>query len=49
MSSPRSGFPEHPLVRLPLAVFRNVRYMTTHVVGTASEIFAYGTAIKLDE
>ena len=22
MSSPRSGFPEHPLVRLPLAVFR---------------------------
>ena len=27
----------------------NVRYMTTHVVGTASEIFAYGTAIKLGE
>ena len=27
----------------------SVRYMTTHVVGTASEIFAYGTAIKLGE
>lgn len=25
----------------------NVRYMTTSVVGTASEMFAYGTAVKL--
>ena len=25
----------------------NVRYMTTSVVGTASEIFAYGTAVKI--
>jgi uncharacterized protein YbjQ (UPF0145 family) len=24
----------------------NVRYMTTGVVGTASEILAYGTAVK---
>ncbi len=26
----------------------NVRYMTTSVVGTAAELFAYGTAVKLD-
>ena len=25
----------------------NVRYMTTSVVGTAAELFAYGTAVKL--
>ncbi len=27
----------------------NVRYMTTSVVGTASELFAYGTAVKMGE
>ena len=27
----------------------NVRYMTTSVVGTAAELFAYGTAVKLSE
>jgi uncharacterized protein YbjQ (UPF0145 family) len=27
----------------------NVRYMTTSVVGTAAELFAYGTAVKLNE
>ena len=27
----------------------NVRYMTTSVVGTASELFAYGTAVKLSQ
>jgi len=27
----------------------NVRYMTTSVVGTAAELFAYGTAVKLAE
>ena len=27
----------------------NVRYMTTSVVGTAAELFAYGTAVKLTE
>jgi uncharacterized protein YbjQ (UPF0145 family) len=27
----------------------NVRYMTTSVVGTAAELFAYGTAVKLDQ
>jgi len=27
----------------------NVRYMTTSVVGTASELFAYGTAVRLSE
>ena len=27
----------------------NVRYMTTSVVGTASELFAYGTAVRLGE
>ena len=27
----------------------NVRYMTTSVVGTAAELFAYGTAVKLDK
>ena len=27
----------------------NVRYMTTSVVGTASELFAYGTAVKIGE
>jgi uncharacterized protein YbjQ (UPF0145 family) len=27
----------------------NVRYMTTSVVGTAAELFAYGTAIKLGQ
>ena len=27
----------------------NVRYMTTSVVGTASELFAYGTAVKLSK
>jgi len=27
----------------------NVRYMTTSVVGTAAELFAYGTAVKLGE
>jgi len=27
----------------------NVRYMTTSVVGTASELLAYGTAVKLGE
>ena len=26
----------------------NVRYMTTSVVGTAAELFAYGTAVKLN-
>jgi uncharacterized protein YbjQ (UPF0145 family) len=25
----------------------NVRYMTTSVVGSAAELFAYGTAVKL--
>ena len=25
----------------------NIRYMTTSVVGTAAELFAYGTAVKL--
>jgi uncharacterized protein YbjQ (UPF0145 family) len=27
----------------------NVRYMTTSVVGSAAELFAYGTAVKLKE
>jgi uncharacterized protein YbjQ (UPF0145 family) len=27
----------------------NTRYMTTSVVGTAAELFAYGTAVKLSE
>ena len=27
----------------------NVRYMTTSVVGSAAELFAYGTAVKLNE
>ena len=27
----------------------NVRYMTTSVVGTAAELFAYGTAVRLTE
>ena len=27
----------------------NVRYMTTSVVGTAAELFAYGTAVKLSQ
>ena len=27
----------------------NVRYMTTSVIGTAAELFAYGTAVKLRE
>ena len=27
----------------------NVRYMTTSVVGSAAELFAYGTAVKLGE
>ena len=27
----------------------NVRYMTTSVVGTAAELFAYGTAVKLSK
>ena len=27
----------------------NVRYMTTSVVGSAAELLAYGTAVKLDE
>ena len=27
----------------------NVRYMTTSVVGSAAELFAYGTAVKLTE
>ena len=27
----------------------NVRYMTTSVVGTAAELFAYGTAVKLGD
>ncbi len=27
----------------------NVRYMTTSVIGTAAELFAYGTAVKLSE
>jgi uncharacterized protein YbjQ (UPF0145 family) len=27
----------------------NIRYMTTSVVGTAAELFAYGTAVKLKE
>jgi uncharacterized protein YbjQ (UPF0145 family) len=27
----------------------NVRYMTTSVVGTAAELFAYGTAVRLGE
>jgi uncharacterized protein YbjQ (UPF0145 family) len=27
----------------------NVRYMTTSVVGTAAELFAYGTAVKFSE
>jgi uncharacterized protein YbjQ (UPF0145 family) len=30
------------------AIF-NVRYMTTSVVGTAAELFAYGTAVKFDK
>jgi len=27
----------------------NIRYMTTSVVGTAAELFAYGTAVKLGQ
>ena len=27
----------------------NIRYMTTSVVGSAAELFAYGTAVKLTE
>ena len=27
----------------------NIRYMTTSVVGTAAELFAYGTAVKLSK
>jgi uncharacterized protein YbjQ (UPF0145 family) len=27
----------------------NVRYMTTSVVGSAAELLAYGTAVKLDK
>ncbi len=27
----------------------NVRYMTTSVVGTAAELFAYGTAVKISQ
>ena len=27
----------------------NVRYMTTSVVGTAAELYAYGTAVRLSE
>ena len=27
----------------------NVRYMTTSVIGSAAELFAYGTAVKLGE
>lgn len=27
----------------------NIRYVTTSVVGTAAELFAYGTAVKLSE
>lgn len=27
----------------------NIRYMTTSVVGTAAELFAYGTAVKLNQ
>ena len=27
----------------------NVRYMTTSVVGTAAELFAYGTAVRLSD
>jgi len=27
----------------------NIRYMTTSVVGSAAELFAYGTAVKLSE
>jgi len=27
----------------------NVRYMTTSVVGSAAELFAYGTAVKLSD
>jgi len=27
----------------------NVRYMTTSVVGSAAELFAYGTAVKLSK
>jgi uncharacterized protein YbjQ (UPF0145 family) len=27
----------------------NIRYMTTSVVGTAAELFAYGTAVKLSD
>ena len=27
----------------------NIRYMTTSVVGTAAELYAYGTAVKLSE
>jgi len=27
----------------------NVRYMTTSVVGSAAELLAYGTAVKLSE
>lgn len=27
----------------------NIRYMTTSVVGTAAELFAYGTAVKLSQ
>ncbi len=27
----------------------NIRYMTTSVVGTAAELFAYGTAVKLGD
>ena len=27
----------------------NVRYMTTSVIGSAAELLAYGTAVKLSE
>lgn len=27
----------------------NVRYMTTSVIGSAAELLAYGTAVKLNE
>ena len=33
--------------RLGADAIINVRYMTTSVVGTAAELFAYGTAVKL--
>ena len=41
-----TGIPEGCARFTPGAII-NVRYMTTGVVGTASELLVYGTAVKL--